>query len=233
MPYPYSDSNSPLWDLQMDILKSPITILKSPFTAYKKYYGKPKATEVYKGTFLQRQRLKRILPNLFKGKEINPDDRDFMNMFNNFLTGEGRQPVDQRLSTMNCKDCTPYIYEKREVVEEPKKGKKEQDKKVADRLQNGNVFNVSFGDELKPKNATNSFGKNKMYKLTLIGKSIGSNSSELYLRNNFLEKDDYLIFKIGSSNPLDRPLDFKVFQNNMKRPLRQQIELGKIAAKIE
>lgn len=233
MPYPYSDSDSPIWDLQMDVLKSPITLLKSPFTAYRKYYGKPKATEVYTGTFLQRKRLKRILPDLFKGKEINPNDRDFMNMFNNFLTGEGREPVDQRLSTMVCKDCTPYIYEKREVVEEPKKSKKEQDKKTIDRLQNGKVFNVSFGDDLKPKNATNSFGKNKSYKLTLIGKNIKTDSSELYLRNVFLKEDDYLIFKTKSTNPLDRPLDFKIFQNNKKIPLRQPIELGKIAAKIE
>jgi hypothetical protein len=212
---------------------SPLKIVGLPFRAYRDFFGKPLKSEEYKHTFNQRMRLKIILPKLFKGKNLNSSDRAFMDFFNDFITGHGSPPVDQSDTTMKCgymQDCKPYIFKKRFSVK-----RKEDTNNTDDKNKTSTPFSrykITFGKELKLKNGK-IFKKDGIYEIKFLREPKKTpNGTEFYVRNTFLDEDDFLILKTDHPTGIDNPLTFQVYQDNLKNPLRTPIDLGKMPLKI-
>jgi hypothetical protein len=230
------DSNKktgPLGNIYKSVLSAPFKLANLPFKSHRQYYGKPKEGEVYEASFIQKQRLKKILPLLLNGKNLSEYDRHFMDMFNDFLTGEGQQPVNQSTSTMNCDDkfeCVAYLY--RGQIKKFTTKKSEKQEKQGQEPKNVSSYSISFNEELKPKNSAKTLKKGNTYMLKFLGKNLTSEGYELIFSWKHLEEDDYLIFKTKNKNPIGVFLDFKVYQDNSKRPYNSPLYLGVIPAKI-
>lgn len=224
----------PMGRIYGSMIKAPFKLANLPFKSYRQYYGKPKEGEEYTGTFIQKQRLKKVLNLLFNGKNLSDNDRLFMNKFNDFLTSEGKEPIDQEHERMKCDDeenCLPYLYKKTfkpktKPSDDGEENTEEESKKISS-------YHITFNDDLKLKNAKKYFVKGQTYQLSFLGSKSSSLGYDLYFRNRFFnDEDDFLIFKTRSKNPIGKFLDFKIYQDNKKHPLKHPIELGTIPAKI-
>ena len=216
------------------ILSTPFKIGNLPFKSYRELYGKPKNSEQYQGTFLQKQRLKRVIPLILKGKNLNDSDKLFMDMFNSFLTEEGAEPIDQSHTTMDCQNknkCNPYIF-KKIFFSKQEFNKIDGEEDVPKRSSSSKTYKIEFHSDLKPKNGKKSFKKGNIYRLSLIKIKKTHEHTEFYFKNSFLEEDDYLIFKTKVKDPIGRAIYYTVSQNNSKRPLNHDIDLGGISVKI-
>ena len=210
----------------------PFKAVNLPFRGLRQYYGTPRKDEKYTGNIIQKKRLKKILPLIFNGEEISEKDRLFMNMFNNFITSEGRDPVDQSDVKLKCEDCKPYLY-KRSMSPYRSTKKSEEEEEGEESTQSiPTSYKIKFNDELKPKNTSTTFKKDNSYGFSFLGKKEVSGKTEYYFKNKKLDKDDYLIFIHSNPNVFGIPSYFDVYQNNLKRPLNRNISLGKINAKI-
>jgi len=227
-----------LGQLYGDIIKAPFKLANLPFKSHREYFGKPKDSDKYTGSFLQKQRLKKLINSIFSGKNLSDNDRLFMDMFNDFITGEGRNPVDQSEVVMECDDkfdCTPYTYKstyrgKKYVSPEDSDDETEEDDENTDPLMG--KINIKFLEELKPKNSSKPYKSSNTYGFNVFKKNVVGGVTEIYVIQTFLPKDDYLIFKTPVPTIINKPIKYRVFQNNMKKPLRMPIDLGSVSAKI-
>lgn len=217
-----------------DLLKMPFKIAIQPFKSAKEYYGKPYENEEYKSTFAQKQRLKKTIPLVLSGEIISDSDKKFMNMFNDFLTSEGVKPVDQSNIKMSCdedKNCVPYIYKSSGKVKKSSVKDEENDDNEEENSEKS-IYKAHFKGELKPKDSTKNFKENQIYSLVYLGKAQRKNFLELYFKNAFLKENDYLIFVTKIDNPFDRVINYTVYQNNSKIPLKHPTLLGDVNVKI-
>lgn len=223
--------------LRNNIFVLPFRALAAPITAAKEYYTKPYKGQKYEGTFAQKLRLKKIAGLIYNGELLSNSDRLFMDMFNRFVTGEGHTPVDQSEVIMKCSDspkCEPYIYkggkysgsykEKENVESEEEKDKPIDNSKSR--------YKFYFNNELKPKNSNSYFKIKGVYNMTFLGKVQKNNKIEYNFKNNFLEKNDYLIFSSRHANTIGRYVEYEVYQDNFKTPLKNREYLGKVSIKI-
>ena len=231
------------------IVTAPIKMAKMPFKMYRDYYGKPKSLlgrdiirrEEYTGTFLQKKRLVKVIKLLYSGENLSQEDRLFMDMYNDFHTEEGYSKIDQENVTMKCsdiEDCEPYLYK------EIKRSKSVLDKDDdSDNLKNNQQknnlirsINITFKNNLEPKNTSKKFSKNGTYGFRVIKHEITSKGIVFFITNNSLEKDDVLLIFKTPAKDLDyindKPITYDVYQNSFKIPLKQDIELGKFTVKI-
>lgn len=213
------------------VLSAPFKLANLPFKSYRQYYGTPKKGEKYIGNILQQQRVKKIVPLILRGLEISDNDKHFMNMFNDFLTSEGHEPIDQSDINMKCKNCDPYFYKtysgEKYIKSEPKKKEEKEERPK-------NAMSFKFNNEIKPKNSTNSFEVKKTYYLTYLGKRNIKGQNEFLFRIRWLnDKDDFLIFRTDSIRPLGSYSLYEVLQDNSKNPLKKPISLGMATIKIE
>lgn len=224
----------PLGKVYGSIITAPFKLANLPFKSYRQYYGKPKEKEEYTGSFIQKQRLKKVLDLMFAGKSLSPNDRLFMDMFNKFLTGESKSPIDQEHVRMNCDDeddCKQYLFNKSYRPTKPVQTDDEEEEEKTP--ESPRTYDIKFNSDLKPKNARKNYDKGNTYRLSFLGKKQTSLGYDLYFRNNFLnDDDDFLIFRTRSKYPIGDFKDFNVYQDNKKYPLRTPIDLGKVSAKI-
>jgi hypothetical protein len=224
-----------LGQLYGSIVTAPFKLANLPFKSHRQYYGKPKPNEKYDASFIQKQRLKKLLPLVFSGKNISPNDRLFLNMFNDFMTSEGHKAVDQKTVDMRCDyvdECSPYIYDKINVYKNDVDS--EEDDEIVNQNNGSTVsrVDIKFLSELKPKDTKKSFKVNNMYGFNVISYKKTSSGVEIQLKNSFLKDYDYLILKSPVKNINNRPISYSVSQNNSNSPLNTDIDLGSVSAKI-
>lgn len=228
-----------LGQLYGDVLSAPFKLANLPFKSYRQYYGKPKEKEKYTGSFLQKQRLKKVVNLIFSGNDLSENDRLFMDMFNDFLTGEGRKPIDQSEVTMTCQDapkCKPYLYKNFGFIKKKKDDVVDDDDDTSDnddyKSLIGTSVQIKFLEELKPKNSSQPYKNGNTYGFRVKNVIKTGRDVEIYITQSFLEQDDFLIFKTAVPNIFNAPIKFRVFQNNFIVPLRTPFDLGKVSAKI-
>lgn len=215
------------------LLSSPLKALNLPFKVRRQLYGEPRVGETYTGTIIQKQRLKRVIPLINSGEELNKPDKLFMNMFNDFLTGEGHEALDQKDIKLTCVDCEPYIY--RPFSQGKRYSEPRTEKSLGssfNELVKGKSYRIKFNDELEPSNPKNKFQEDNTYTLTFLGFVDNTSSLDLKFRNGFLQDDDYLIFRTRDRKPINVFKNFEVYQNNLTNPLRRDLNLKRINAKI-
>jgi hypothetical protein len=217
-----------------NLLAMPFRALNLPFKKYREYYGTPKKEEEYQGTFLQKERVKKIIPLILRGKNIDKKDQKFMDMFNDFLTSEGHHPIDQTGVNMKCDDsnnCTQYFYKssgtkRKKIVSEPESDEETKDNDV-------NKFNIYFYTDLLGMDKKKIlFLKNGDYGLSFLGKDSSKGTNDFYFKTTRLPKDHFLIFKTKYKNPINRNAYYSVYQDNSVVHFREPFYLGDISAKI-
>lgn len=220
------------------IISAPFKLANLPFKSHRQYYGKPKPNEKYTASFIQKQRLKKLLPLVFSGKNISPNDRLFLDMFNDFMTSEGHKAIDQKTVDMKCDyvdECSPYLYNKNYDYDDNTEEEEDDDDVVTNTQQNNSSVSradIKFLSELKPKDSKKSFKVNNMYGFNVISYKKTNSGVELRIKNSFLKDYDYLILKSPVKNIIDKPISYRVFQNNSNIPLNSDIDLGSVSAKI-
>ncbi len=220
-----------LGDIFKSAINLPIDVIKAPYNVYKSRYGKSGSKDTYSGSYIQKVRLKKILPIMYSGSSLSTNDRHFMDMVNRFMTEQGHEPIDQHNIPMTCNGCVPYIFKsikhkKNNHTNKPKP------KGYSDLLPTG-IYNVRFDSELKPKEyQLHYFTKGSTYRLNIFKVYRDRGTTYIYARNRFLKPDDYLLFKTEIRNPINDPTIYKVYQNNSSSPLKTDIKLGRVIMKI-
>lgn len=222
-----------LGDLYKSAVHLPIQAIKLPFKTYKTLYGKHNHKDEYTGTFLQKQRLKKVLVLIHKGSILSSNDKLFMDMVNRFMTEQGHKPIDQTNVELNCpsgNNCTRYIFAGFNKSNKPKSSNTTKSSK--DELLPIGVYEIRFDSELQPKNSTHTFKKGHTYRLVVTKVFRDRGMTYIHLKNSFLDENDFLIFKTELRSPINDPTLFKVYQNNSVSPLRTPTKLGPVIAKI-
>lgn len=220
-----------------NLLAMPFRALNLPFKKYREYYGTPKKEEEYQGTILQKERVKKLIQLILKGKNLEKKDQKFMDMFNDFLTSEGHHPIDQTGVNMKCddpKNCTQYFYKssgskRKPIVDVPEEDETQEDEK------NFYVgkFNIYFYDNLFAMDRKKIlFQKYGSYGISFLGKDSSKGTNNFYFTTSRLPEDHYLVFKTKYKDPINKNVYYSVYQDNRKKPFKEPFHLGDISAKI-
>jgi hypothetical protein len=235
-----------LGKLYGSILSAPFKLINLPFKAYHEYYGDPKVKTVlgkrtgeeYKGTFLQKQRFKKIVPLLVRGKNIDPSDQKFMDIFNDFITSEGYDPIDQSKVNMDCDDkenCHQYVYNPTFRQRRYKKTKDDDsdDDSETEKTDTRKKWNIYLYDDLKIDKKKVLFDEGGDYGITILGEpKVKNKYTEIYLTTKRLPQNEFLIFRTSYKNPIGKNSFYEVYKDNQKVPYKNPISLGTVSAKI-
>lgn len=222
-----------LGDLFKSAINLPIQAVKLPYKTYKTFYGKHGSNDQYTGSQIQKIRLKQILPIIYSGATLSPNQQSFMDMVNSFLTEQGHDPVDQHNVDMNCSGCVPYVFTSIHTRHRPGGESEETKKKRYEDLLPIGVYNFRFDSELKPvEYEKDYFKKGFTYKLNVFDVKRDRGVTYIYCRNRFLKEGDYILLKTEIRNPKDDPTIYKAYQNSNIHLLKNDIKLGRVMIKI-
>lgn len=206
------------------LVRAPFDLINLPFKSHKQYYGKPSK---YEGSFVEQQRLKKVLKQMYDGQQLSDKDIFFMDRVNDFLSQEGSEPIDQ--STTEVKGGgTPYKYQNKFTKKSNVfKNGEENSSGVGINLSEITSAKIQFKQELKPKNAIHNYEYNKVYGFKVESIEEKNNRIYIYVSQKFLEKHDYLILVTSTKDFLNKTIVYNVYQNNHKIPTKNNIFLGK------